>query len=396
MSVFLAASMYVVGGATGTLCSQLAVYMGVGDPKTGLVLFFFYFGWLLSSWFVRPKGGGKEDAAAVVPLTAKQLYYIGLFATLRLAGTALSIIAIDYAGSSIFQLVYSSVPLFAAMAGKLFFGRNINKQQTLSLVVIVAGLYASTLGAESASRPLPAKGQSEGADALTSSASVGAGSIALGVVCSLMCAVSQALTGALTEMFISNHAYVQVHDVKSKRLLPPPPMNQFIFYVSAFCLLYTVLYIVVFVLPEWNSLVLHRMDEMESGATQTVLVYALVALFSLTQNVGFFRTIESKGSTFVGVIGTLVTVVIFSFSSFFFCSSHREQCSTVMRSLACMVVVSGVLAFALSKEETPTMQPTEPQEKVVSILGVEMKWRRSTIESRLEEESLNHGYLVPN
>ena len=28
---------------------------------------FFYFGWLLSSWFVRPKGGGKEDAAAVVP-----------------------------------------------------------------------------------------------------------------------------------------------------------------------------------------------------------------------------------------------------------------------------------------------------------------------------------------
>ena len=118
MSVLRASILYVGGAAAGTLCSQLAVYMGLGNSRTGLTVFCFYLGWLFSSWSVTKE---KEKIA----LSAKQIIYLGVFAALRLSGTAVSFVAIDYAGSSVFQLVYSTVPVFAAIAGKIFFGKNL-------------------------------------------------------------------------------------------------------------------------------------------------------------------------------------------------------------------------------------------------------------------------------
>eukprot|EP00943_MAST-04B_sp_MAST-4B-sp1_P003916 g3916.t1 len=197
-----------------------------------------------------------------------------------------------------------------------------------------------------------------------------------GVFMSFMTVFSAALIGLASEAILSNHKYVQItvaHPLQVNRrrtavddeekshtnkvvVLPPPSRGIFIFYISIFCLFYLLMYIIIFTIPHWEKQVLEPIEAKGVDTVEVFGLYLIICIAGIAQNVGYFDAIMQKGVVFVGVISTLVTVVVFCCSSYFFCNVDIDQCGTLMKSMSCLVVVFGVLGYNLSDSENKSLK----------------------------------------
>ena len=393
--VFVSSSQFVWGLSIGTLLTQLCKYMGAA--KTDLVVLPFYFGLLFSSFVImnrememKNKVGHKQDislngAILGTRKTARSLHYRQLlvlagFSLLRVLGTVFSVIAIDNCGSATYQLLYSSLPIFSAVLNFLFYRRRTSLQQNMCLGVITVGIYASTLGgsasvqsnkeslantlqlAQSESQSLSSQGIHSHDAPITQKFYVGVGA-------SLMTVILQAIIGILSEAIVSNHDSVRVTVTRRGRnrldiaagekvVLPPPSQGIFVFYVSMFCLLYLLLYIVAFTVPNWEKEVNDPIVAKGGDPVQIIFIYFMICVVGTAQNIGYFDAIMQRGVVYVGVISTLVTVIVFCCSNYFFCDLDPEQCGTLTKSISCLVVVFGVLGYNLSETHDDSMENT--------------------------------------
>jgi hypothetical protein len=255
----------------------------------------------------------------------------------------------------------------------------------MCLTVIMLGIYASSLG-ELSSKNSVKSGSRNIKDHINLGSILNNGdelkgvnddTFALkqkyhyGVFMSFMTVFSAALVGLASEAILSNHKYVQVkvaHPLTVNRrrtalideeknlsnkvvVLPPPSRGIFMFYISIFCLLYLLMYIIIFTIPHWEKQVLEPIEAKGVDIVQVFGLYLMICIAGITQNVGYFDAIMQKGAVFVGVISTLVTVVVFCCSNYFFCNVDIDQCGTLMKSMSCLVVVFGVLGYNLSDSE---------------------------------------------
>ena len=198
----------------------------------------------------------------------------------------------------------------------------------------------------------------------------------------------QAIIGILSEAIVSNHDFVRVTVTRTGRnrldidagekVVLPPPSQAFVFYVSMFCLLYLLLYIVAFTVPNWEKEVNDPIVAKGGDPVQIIFIYFMICVVGTAQNIGYFDAIMQRGVVYVGVISTLVTVIVFCCSNYFFCSLDSEQCGTLTKSISCLVVVFGVLGYNLS--EMMTLWKTRCRRKSPSVKR--LQWARTQVEQR--------------
>ena len=283
------------------------------------------------------------------------------------------------------------------MSNYLVYGKKTSLQQNMCLLVIMLGIYASTLDSSIDSldnnlKPVANNIQSH-KDVSTSIISItpdrlhSAGKKSFvnnkkldlkkqyyfGVFMSFMTVIMNVICAVLIEAIITNREFVQTkifvtnnnkrrsilpirnsnndekNVFKKMIILPPPSRGIFTFYMSIFSLFYLLVYIMIFTVPNWETLVLDPIEAKGGDFLMVIGVYFLIGISGVAQNIGYIDVIMRKGSVFVGVITTLVTVIVFSGSNYFFCNFDFEQCGTLIKSMSCFVVVGGVLGFNLSE-----------------------------------------------
>ncbi|KAJ3199532.1 hypothetical protein HDU67_002719 [Dinochytrium kinnereticum] len=80
-----------------------------------------------------------------------------------------------------------------------------------------------------------------------------------------------------------------------------------------------------------------------------LMMYLFLLLASLGHSLSYFDLVESTGGVATGVIQALRAVGVFGLSHFWFCGTDQAQCFTPWKGVATVVVVTGVVGFAIVK-----------------------------------------------
>ena len=211
---------------------------------------------------------------------------------------SLNTVGIYYLGSAKYQLVYSSVVVFTAMFSRIFIGRKLRLRQWMSLFLIVFGLAVS-----STPRKEPVS-------------FVGLGFTACGTI-------MFALEYVMHEFFLKN--------------VQPEQMGV---YMGMFSGIWTLIYINVYALRNVEGVTV-KLDQ------TAYVLYLVLILGSLGHSWSYFRLVKGVGATYVGILQAVRAISVFFASSLLFCAADALQCFTSLKFVSSMIVVTGVILFAL-------------------------------------------------
>lgn len=322
---------FVLTGVAQTLLAQVAFYAGGAAPSSLLPVAANYFGCFLSLLIPQHEVAKEKESIetdvfsrsrcgtmvpAVTPLAGR---FIAGLAVLDFVGHTLSILGLMSAGSGTYQVIYSTVVVFAAVWSQLILKRVLSSQHWLAVVLAAFGLSLSVLGHGSPHEVAEDH------------------SVEVEKEHRYVFGVALTLLGTLVFSF-----HYTVADYLAA--LPNAPTGHAIrtrlgFYLAAMACAYE-----VFVtLPNFQELVL---DQIHPGKGLTVfLTYLSLIVASCLHLISFFQLMGKIGAVSIGILQTARSVFVFVLSHVLFCSSHEEQCFTMWKGVSTVVVTSAIFFF---------------------------------------------------
>ena len=260
---------------------------------------------------------------------------------LEVAGNITGVLGLIFAGSGVFQVVYSSVVLFTALLSRIFLGKSPQTKQWIALFLITLGLAVSALGGVSSKSTLPKDGAAD-----TSRTTM------IGMLFTLISACFYSSSYVLVEYTLQD-----TKDPPSERDLQAFAGLYGLFLVSCYMALYTV--------PNWQTLVVQNVAAKKGSMSNVFLAYFILALSCFLHSVSYYKLVRNVGAVSTGVLQSLRAVSVFGISSLVFCGRHAEQCVTTPKMISMVVVAVGLYAYshwALPKKASPA----EPEPRTVS------------------------------
>lgn len=141
--------------------------------------------------------------------------------------------------------------------------------------------------------------------------------------------------------------------------------------VGGFGLIYSSLYIIIYTIPRWSTLVLEPI--LERAGTSHVPAWDLLGLLYLCllascclHQWAFFSLIHSSGATSTGVLQGIRAIIVLLVSSWLYCSQDAQQCFTFQKGCVSLIVALGVIIFYLY---APPQSKSVPQNQEARALS---------------------------
>jgi hypothetical protein len=323
-----------------------------------------------------PRAPGHRPAppgTLTVPLPT----YVLLAICIDILGFWLHVQGIRYAGSALFQVIYCSVVVWAALgywAARTQLGSRallaagvieyltppaapgdaalpapaeFNALQGWGIAMVMCGLACTALGESSSSSSGGGSGGGGGgggAGGLRTPASIAL--VLYGLACSTACAVCYGVVYTLCEFLMSQ---------------PSPPKAQA---VSArvgggICLVLGA-YIAVGVLPRWGDVAARVAEVGILTPQQVALGYGVMLLSAVAHSITYFQLMGQAGAVTTSIMQAARAVGVFVVSALLLCSSRgawqlvpalaqESQCFTFVRGVTTLLVCLGILTYSQGK-----------------------------------------------
>lgn len=315
----VAALLFVLSGISSTLLQQALLSAGAGDAWTSLLPFFNYLGMALLWRRRSPAEPRTETSSPSSHLSA----LIWACVALDIIGFLIATAAISAAGSGLYQVLYSSVVIFAALASWVVRRRALGRIQVVGIALVILGTALTARGGAGlhgvTTAPTPR--------ALT------------GVALSLAAAAVYGTVYGLAELASTLPSYPGPHELASR-------IGRGVVAVLAS-------YIAVAVLPRRAEVVARIAAVNLLSPAAVMAAFAALSASSAVHSLSYFFLVEARGATATGVMASLRAVGVYALSALLFCPQQPEQCWSAARAGASAVVVVGVLVFCAGAEGKP-------------------------------------------
>ncbi len=236
------------------------------------------------------------------------------------------------AGPSIFAIVYSSVTVWTAVYSRILLSRRLNCLQWSGVIVVFLGLLVTSM------------------DSVAVGPHVFHGTVLIVAGSSM-----HALTYVLSEIIMTREKLSLQLNCSIQAIV-----------ACTFYLLWQLAY----TRKHFDSLIWIPMMENNTTASEALMVLSSLSLSNLIHAVSFFYTLKHfpGGSTSAGVMKGLQAVLVFVFSSLVYCQrivvvngekeeegkkyGGEEMCFTFTKLISLVVVLTGVLLFAVATDGT--------------------------------------------
>ncbi|CAG8778423.1 6830_t:CDS:2, partial [Racocetra persica] len=246
-------------------------------------------------------------AASLLDVTANFALTIGFF----------------YVGSGMFQVIYSSVVIWCAILSLIFLGRKLSAVQSLCIIGVFVGLALSALGIsqnQDDQHTIPPPTTATGPTILHS---FNMSSTMFGMILT-----SFATFGYACVYVVSDQIFI----VRVPNELPPPP-EKACFLVGSCCSCLTMLYVIFYTIPNWNSLVTEEIAK-KAGYADTftiIIIYLILVFASFVHNLAYYQLIKRIGNVSTGLLNSIRAIVVFGLSHVMFCKMDDGQCFNVWK-----------------------------------------------------------------
>ena len=318
-------SMYTVTGVMYPMLIEVLTYNGACEKSTFLFILPTYVGMMFSflsnveSLRTGKVRWARMTTVILIDLCSGILCFTGLVS----------------AGSAIFTVVYSSVTAWTAVFSWLFFGRELHYMQWSGVSLVMLGLIGSSLGSSSLGA--------------TDSEDVGMGILMI-------------LVGS---MFHSLYYIVSESILKDDNPIAPEFLGSF---QGLFGTVVFGLWQVLYTAPRWDALITDEIAAHHGSITQIWTAYAGLIVVNFVHGVCLFHMLKTVGSTTTGVLKGIISVLVFVFSHYAFCSLQQSQCFTYSKGASLVVVVVGVLCYSTHKVDVNSV-PAELRQKPKDLLS---------------------------
>ncbi|KAI8852898.1 hypothetical protein BC829DRAFT_47861 [Chytridium lagenaria] len=303
--------LFLITGMANTLGAQWLKYQHAAEALSFLTLLSQYLGMFLVVLLPTPvpvKSTGnlvervKERMGAFGEVSRGGVMAVAAF---DVVGNMVLAAGLFLTGSGLYMVIYSSIIVFTALGNRVLLKKVISRRQWVAVVVITVGLSITAIGNH-------AKGHN----------------VALGILVSLLGTWIHSMVYILNEHLMSNPATAS------------PPRAQCI-HVGLYSTLLTLFAILLISIPTLLTMPLLQ--------PSVIAVYTLLIIASLGHSISYFDLVESTGGVATGVIQALRAVGVFGLSHVWYCGAHEEQCYSTWKGVATVVVVVGVVGFAVAK-----------------------------------------------
>lgn len=293
-------------------------------------------------------------------------FFVPIAVTLDVLGFYLHVIGLELAGSALYQVVYSSVVVWAALGSRFLRGpehASLNSTQILGIAVVLMGLGYSALSEGSSSGH--SHTHTHTATTTTETSSISGSGIdemsaqatavalatkkLLGVCASLGAAVVYGTVYALAECLMAD-----AH---------PPKPAVVATYVGLGVTGTLGSFILFAVVPHW--------DEVASSVALAnilswggiILCFIAMMISALCHAIVYYSLLPAVGAATVGLLNAGRAVGVFVFSGIVFCSWQTVQCFTWARGIATVVVIGGIIVFTYGK----ALKNHHPEQETTSV-----------------------------
>ncbi|KAJ3227819.1 hypothetical protein HK099_000073 [Clydaea vesicula] len=298
---------FLFTGLISTLGAQWLNYRKAADSRSLLTVLCTYLGMILivflplessenykSTQISLKNLSSPEEKTKSLPLPRKSgINHTGVIAValLDVFGQIILTVGLFYIGSGLYQVIYSSVIVFASVYNRIFLKRTMDFKQWMAVITITFGLSLNALITDN-KNPTMNKLQ-ESSD-----------QIILGFIITLV--GTSIYSGVYT---LNDHLMTSKQSKAS-------PRDQCLWPLSD---------------PD------------------VIFAYLVLTLSALGHNVTYFELVNCTGAVATGVLQALRAVLVFFLSHFFFCDQDAHQCFTFGKGLSTFFVILGVLGFAYAK-----------------------------------------------
>jgi len=351
--VFAAAALYVLSGSTQPLLMTLVKQSGLGDPTCQLYMLFYYLGpALVSLRFCIPSSLRRtttDDSNNSRPSATPTRRRPSRNAVLRSAGIAsVDIVAqaMNYTGSTfcgptIFAIIYSSVTIWTALFSRVILARTLNGVQWMGVCVVFSGLCITAWD----------------------SAALGE-EVLKGAVLVFMGSTVHAMTYVLSEAIMTKKVTNEgssgdnnnKHDSSSDDNEQLGVTENCAVQGLVACFVYLT-WQCLYTLPRFQERIVQPAHASGTSLTRALLILGGIGGSNLIHALSFFYTLKCfpGGATSAGVMKGLQAVLVFVFTSVVYCDTSSsdgmgEMCFTKIKFVSLVVVVGGVLLFAIGTD----------------------------------------------
>ncbi|CAJ0837901.1 11643_t:CDS:2 [Entrophospora sp. SA101] len=237
-------------------------------------------------------------------------------------------------GSGISQVIYSSVVIWCAILSFFLIGRKLTFIQSISIIGVTFGLALSALGIH------------QSLEVTESSTVVDDNKGIIFFRMFGMVLVVSGTFGYACVYVVSD--WILSMDVPDD-MIPPSP-ETICFLVGSFGSGFSILYIIIYTIPNWDILITQEMAKLsQHNSTSTIIfIYILLIIMSFAHNLAYYWLIKHTGNVSTGLLNSLRAVLVFGSSHWFFCQLDSGQCFNLWKGLSTVVVVGFVTSFTLS------------------------------------------------
>ncbi|GIQ83026.1 hypothetical protein KIPB_004272 [Kipferlia bialata] len=253
-----------------------------------------------------------------------------------------------WVGSAMYTIVYSSVPIWAAIGSRILVGRKLTNQQWAFIGTVVTGLGIS------------------GVDALNQPGD----RMVAGCVVTLIGTIMHSGTYFLAEAVLRRPDQRPLHPQRYCGL------------VGIFDVLWLMLYVLIYTVPRWQELVIDPITDAGSHYSAIWLLYGILTLVDTVHSGCFYTMLGVIGSVSMAVYKTVASVGVFLGSALFFCSVDPAECMTGYKVASLIVVLVGVVGYAV---KTDAVQKAEALRKLTKMDSSTQLFRVTERHSLLED-----------
>jgi len=345
--VFAAAALYVLSGSTQPLLMTLVKQSGLGDPTCQIYMLFYYLGpALVSLSFCIPSSvrcstddSNNSRPASRRPSRNALIKSAGI-ASIDIVAQAMNYTGSTFCGPTIFAIIYSSVTIWTALFSRMILARTLNRIQWMGVCVVFAGLSITAWG----------------------SAALGP-QVWKGAVLVFMGSTVHAMTYVLSEAIMTKRANDESssddndneHDSSADNEQLSVIENCAVQGIVA-CSVYLT-WQCAYTLPRFQERIVQPAQQSGTSLTQALLILGGIGGSNLVHALSFFYTLKCfpGGATSAGVMKGLQAVLVFVFASVVYCDtsssdSMGEMCFTKIKFISLVVVVGGVMLFAIGTD----------------------------------------------
>jgi hypothetical protein len=295
-------------------------------------------------------GGGAGGAIGGGPTISLRTYVMAA-CVLDIVGFSLHVMGMKYAGSALFQILYSSVVVWAALGARIVRGpkaAGLNVPQALGIAVALAGLAYSTLAERSHGgvaaavhqhAPPPPEG-GEAAVAASHHHSPSAPSpllVPLGIAASLASAMTYGAVYVLAEVLMAGPSAPESGQVATRVGLGISTILS--------------VWVAVYTLPNFSAVLARVAEEDLLSWPAILLCYITMAGSAVLHSISYYELMGTLGGVGAGLLQAARAVGVFVVAGFLFCDRQESQCYTRARAIATVLVVGGVLVYSYGKQE---------------------------------------------